>query len=215
MNPDFAIILNFDLQQTNKFDADLLVKTARNIGVRAVSGSEALAAACQKYTIALIADPEGVHLNSFASVIDELVANRFEGKTTIIDIPVNEDGTFSEASQELFAELNDWMHMFGHALNEGEISNLVSDHGHILKNRHANYQEYVFLKTPLPETITVTGLKQAPARVDWIENRVEQAFTFEDGKLMITLIAPDRQFSWNVLRIQAHRPEDDLGETKF
>ena len=146
MNPDFAIILNFDLQQANEFDADLLVKTARNIGVRAVSGGEALAAACQKYTIALIAKPEGVHLNSFSSVIDELVANRFEGKTTIIDIPVNEDGTFSEASQELFTALNDWMHMFGHALNEGEISNLVSDHGHILKNRHANYQEYVFLK---------------------------------------------------------------------
>ena len=37
MNPDFAIVLNYQLN--DKADADFLVKTARDIGARAVMTS--------------------------------------------------------------------------------------------------------------------------------------------------------------------------------
>ena len=49
MNPDFAIVLNF--KTTGDFDADFLVKTARNIGVRAVMSDDpdAFKAACDRH----------------------------------------------------------------------------------------------------------------------------------------------------------------------
>ena len=37
----------------------------------------------------------------------------------------------------------------------------------------------------------------------------------EDGKLIIDLVQPDDNFDWQVLRIQAHRPEDDIIHTEF
>lgn len=52
MNPDFAIVLNYQLN--GEADADFLVKTARNIGARAVitdSQTEDFKPACAKYTI--------------------------------------------------------------------------------------------------------------------------------------------------------------------
>lgn len=215
MNPDFALVLNFKLNKQENVDPDFLVKTARNIGARAVSGSELLKEACAKYTIYLTKQNDGLTLTA-DNVIDRMVENRKNGKPTIINIPVNSDGKFDEATDKLLSTINNWMHMFGHAFNEGKESALTVDHnGFVLENRHAAYQKYVFLKHPLPEKIVVTGLDKEPNRVEWIEKRVDLDFSFKDGKLNIQLTKPDDDFIWQVLRIQAHRPEDDIAETKF
>lgn len=75
MNPDFAIILNF--KTTSDFDADFLVKTARNIGARAVMSSDpaTFKEACEKYTIFLADEQAGLDLTS-VNVIDTMVNNR-------------------------------------------------------------------------------------------------------------------------------------------
>ena len=215
MNPDFAIVLNFKLESEQNADADFLVKTARNVGARAVSGGDFLKKACAKYTIFLADEQNGVELTK-DNVIDTLVQNRKNGKTTVINLTVNADGKFNANDQAVLDQINKWMHMFGHAFNEGKLSNLTVDQdGLVLENRHANYQKYVFLKSPLPEKIVVSGLEKAPNRVEWIENRIDLDFSFAQNKLSINLVEPDDEFEWQVLRIQAHRPEDDLAETKF
>ena len=214
MNPDFAIVLNFKIN--GNADADFLVKTARNIGARAVitnAQKDDFKEACSKYTIFLADEADGVDLNS-DDVIDTIVTNRQNGKNTIINIPVT-DGKFDDTTQKLLDTINSWMHLFGHALNEGKSSTLESNNGFILDNRHADYQKYVFVKRPLPEKIEVTGLTQEPNRVEWIDHRTDLDFTFKDGKLIINLTEPESDLAWQVLRIQAHRPEDDIIHTEF
>lgn len=214
MNPDFAIVLNYQLN--DKADADFLVKTARNIGARAVMTdrqTEDFKTACAKYTI-FLANPENSTDLTKDNVIDTMVNNRKAGKTTIINVPV-EAGKFSASTQAMLNTINDWMHQFGHAFNEGKTSALTSSDGFILENRHANYQKYVFLPSPLPDKIVVEGLVEEPNRVEWIEHRTDLDFNYTDQKLTINLVKPDDEFAWQVLRIQAHRPEDDILETKF
>lgn len=214
MNPDFAIVLNYQLN--DKADADFLVKTARNIGARAVMTdrqTEDFKTACAKYTIFLADSENGADLTK-NNVIDTMVNNRKAGKATIINVPVAA-GKFSAATQAMLDTINDWMHQFGHAFNEGKTSALTSNDGFILENRHANYQKYVFLPSPLPDKIVVEGLVEEPNRVEWIEHRTDLDFNYKDQKLTINLVKPDDEFAWQVLRIQAHRPEDDILETKF
>lgn len=214
MNPDFAIVLNYQL--TGKADADLLVKTARDIGARAVMTNEQsddFKAACDKYTIFLADQKDGTDLTN-NNVIDAMVNNSQDGKATIINVPV-ENGELSATTKKMLDAINNWMHQFGHAFNEGQPSTLTSSDGFILENHHANYQKYVFLQSPLPEKIAVTGLAEEPNRVEWIEHRIDLDFSYKNGKLTINLTKPDDEFPWQVLRIQAHRPEDDILETKF
>lgn len=214
MNPDFAIVLNF--KTTDQADADFLVKTARNIGARVVMTNAPTAAfkqACAKYTISLSDEENGADLTA-DNVIDTIINNRQKGQPTIINIPVT-GRDFEPAIQKLLDTINSWMHLFGHALNEGTASSLTSDYGFILENRHAAYQKYVFLKTPLPKKIEVTGLTKEPNRVEWIEDRTDLDFAFKNNKLTVNLSAPETSFDWQVLRIQAHRPEDDIIKTEF
>ena len=218
MNPDFAIVLNFKLKSTENIDADFLVKTARNIGARAISTNKentAFKKACKKYTIALVNEENGSDLTA-DNVINTMVENRKNGKNTVINIVVAENGKFDKTITDMLDIINNWMHMFGHAFNEGKPSKLIVDQGgFVLENRHANYQKYVFLRNPLPEEIIVSGIEKEPNRVEWIENRVELKFNYQDKKLAIKLIEPDDKFELQVLRIQAHRPEDDIVKTKF
>lgn len=213
MNPDFAIVLNFKL--TSKADADFLVKTARNIGARAVmtnAQADDFKQACEKYTIFLAEAKNGLDLTS-QNVIDTMITRRQNGESTVINIPVK-DGKFNEATQKMLDAINSWMHMFGHAFNEGKPSALKSSSGFVLENRHADYQKYVFLKD-IPDKVVVDGLTKTPNRVEWIEHRTELDFALKDDKLTINLVKPDDIFAWNVLRIQAHRPEDDIIHTEF
>ncbi len=159
INPDFAIILNFNPTGAN-VNADALVRRARDIGARAVSGREELKAACEKYTIAYLPDQAGQHYKA-DEVVDALLAARKAGQALVVDV----DGE-DEADQAALDALNAWMHKFGHAVNEGQESDLSADaaEAFVLTNRHAPYQAYLFLKVPYPAEVKVTGLTEAPNR---------------------------------------------------
>ena len=223
MNPDFAIVLNFKLKSTKDVDADFLVKTARNIGARAVSvdaHQTDFKKACAKYTIALV-DAETIKESCDlvpADAVAKLVANRKDGQKTIINIPVTDNGKLSSETETMLKQINNWMHLFGHAFNEGEPCTLkvAQNNAFVLQNRHVHYQKYLFVKAPLPEAIKVQGLANKPNRIEMIEHRTELDFTFADNELSINLKdVPESDFAWQVIRIQEHRPEDDIKETKY
>lgn len=221
MNLDFAIILNFKLKSAKDVDVDFLVKTARNIGARVVAADamqEAFSQACSKYTIAWTPAQEGLNLTA-ANAVDALVLKRKAGQQAIINIPVTSDGQFSSETAATLAEINKWMHIFGHAVNEGEpcnvkVTNVSSSF--VLQNRHENYQKYVFIKAPLAKEIKVAGLTAEPNRVEMIAKRVEPKFTYQNDALLVDLTnIATNNFTWQILRIQEHRPEDDIKETKY
>ena len=223
MNPDFAIVLNFKLKSAKDVDADFLVKTARNIGARAVSvdaHQTDFEKACAKYTIALV-DAETIQESCDlvpADAVAKLVANRKDGQNTIINIPVTDNGKLPSETEEMLKQINNWMHLFGHAFNEGEPCTLkaTQNNAFVLQNRHVHYQKYLFVKAALPEAIKVQGLANKPNRIEMIENRTELDFTFADDELSINLDGvPKSDFTWQLIRIQEHRPEDDIKETKY
>ena len=77
-------------------------------------------------------------------------------------------------------------------------------------------KKYLYVKSHLPEAKKVQGLANKPNRFEMIEHRTELDFTFTDNELSITLKdVPKSDFTWQVIRIQEHRPEDDIKETKY
>lgn len=218
MNPDFAIILNFKLKSTKDVDVDFLVKTARDVGVRAVA-TDALQAsfqkACAMYTIALTKSQDGLDLKA-DNVIIQMVKKRKNGEQIFINVQVKTDGSLNEVMQKMLDQINNWMHIYGHAFNESEPCKLSAQpDSFVLQNRHMNYQKYVFVKKPLPQQVEISGFNTAPNRVEMIEKRIEPAFDYDNGKVTIDLSKIKSDFEWQVIRIQEHRPEDDLIETKF
>lgn len=218
MNPDFAIILNFKLKNAKYVDTDFLVKIARDIGARAIATNLAhdqFKNACIKYTIALVKAQNGLNLTT-ENAVDTMVQNRKKGKSTFINVELNENNTLTETAKNLLAQVNSWMHLFGHAFNESEPRNLSTDSGFVLQNRHQHYQKYLFIKRPLPAQVEISGITNEPNRIEMVEKRTEPNFVYVDDKLTIDLTdVLDSGFDWQILRIQEHRPEDDIKETKF
>ena len=224
MNPDFAIVLNFKLKNAKDVAADFLVKTARNIGARVIAADADIPdfkKACAKYTISLMEKPtQGTDLTA-TDVIDRLVLNRKAGAKTIINVSVTEDGKLAPETELMLKQINNWMHIFGHAFNESEpctlkVGNVAEDSCFVLQNRHAKYQKYIFVKAPLPETIKITGLTAKPNRIELIDQRTELEFEFSNNELNIDLTNSNKSdYDWQIIRIQEHRPEDDIKETKF
>lgn len=219
MNPDFAIILNFKLKNAQEIDTDFLVKTARNIGVRAIAADRLeneLQIPCAKYSINLVTIATGEDLAT-TNIIETLVQNRKVGKASIINVAVNSDGSFSAATKEMLEQINSWMHIFGHAFNESTPCNLIVDgNSFILQNRHMPYQNYIYVQKSFPPKIKVNGFTQEPNRVEMIENRTPLTFSYQNGTLIINLeTATSSNFPWQIIRVQQHRPEDDIKETKF
>ena len=224
MNPDFAIVLNFKLKNAKDVAADFLVKTARNIGARVIAADADIPdfkKACAKYTISLMEKPtQGTDLTA-TDVIDRLVLNRKAGAKTIINVSVTEDGKLAPETELMLKQINNWMHIFGHAFNESEpctlkVGNVAEDSCFVLQNRHAKYQKYIFVKAPLPETIKIIGLTAKPNRIELIDQRTELEFEFSNNELTIDLTNSNKSdYDWQIIRIQEHRPEDDIKETKF
>lgn len=48
-----------------------------------------------------------------------------------------------------------------------------------------------------------------------VSGREECEFVFENGVLTVQLKKQESPFAWQLVRIQGHRPEDDITETKF
>lgn len=211
LNPDFAIIVN--ITATEGVDPDALVRHARDIGARAIASQQPdlFQAACEKYTIANLPSQDGRDY-PVGQVVDALVAARQAGKPLVINFDPD-----SPEDQEALEELNLWMHKYGHAVNDGAPSELTAnaDGAFLLTNRHASYQDYLFVKKPFTDEIEVAGLDQEPNRVEWIDGRVDCPYTFEKKILKITLPIVESTFTWQVIRIQEHRPEDDIAETEF
>ncbi|AIS08584.1 hypothetical protein LACWKB8_0268 [Lactobacillus sp. wkB8] len=224
MNPDFAIVLNFKLKNAKDVAADFLVKTARNIGARVIAAAANIPdfkKACAKYTISLTEQHvQGIDLTA-TDAINRLVLNRKAGAKTIINVPVTEDGKLAPETELMLKQINNWMHIFGHAFNESEpctlkVGNVAEDSCFILQNRHAKYQKYIFVKAPLPETIKIIGLTAKPNRIELIDQRTELEFEFSNNELTIDLTNSNKNdYDWQIIRIQEHRPEDDIKETKF
>ncbi len=224
MNPDFAIVLNFKLKNAKDVAADFLVKTARNIGARVITADANIPdfkKACAKYTISLMEKPtQGTDLTA-TDAIDRLISNRKAGAKTIINVPVTEDGKLTPETEIMLEQINNWMHIFGHAFNESEpctlkVGNVAEDSCFVLQNRHAKYQKYIFVKAPLPETIKIIGLTAKPNRIELIDQRTELEFGFSNNELTIDLTNSNKNdYDWQIIRIQEHRPEDDIKETKF
>ena len=218
LNPDFAIILNFKLAdpELTPSTADALVKRARDIGARCIASNSpaAFEAACAKYPVMNVPAMTG---QTYApdTVVEALVAARKAGQPLVIDLDVA-DG-LQEDDQAALTALNKWMHKFGHVVNEGAPCALECDlqGAFLLENRHVSYQDYLFLHAPVAAQAVVTGLEQAPNRVEWVDGRAEVPFEFAAGQLTLDLAEAKEDFAWQVVRIQGHRPEDDLADTKF
>ena len=215
MNPDFAIVLNFKLKNAKDVAADFLVKTARNIGARVIAADANIPdfkKACAKYAISLIEKPtQGTDLTA-TDAIDRLISNRKAGAKTIINVPVTEDGKLTPETELMLKQINNWMHIFGHAFNESEpctlkVGNVAEDSCFVLQNRHAKYQKYIFVKAPLPETIKIIGLTAKPNRIELIDQRTELEFGFSNNELTIDLTNSNKNdYDWQIIRIK---------ETKF
>ncbi|MDN6028708.1 MAG: hypothetical protein L0I02_02700 [Lactobacillus sp.] len=214
MNPDFALSLHFNC--SGDFNADDLVKLARNIGARAVSFSQQTAAittACTKYTIhELASHPDAQPLTTAA--IHTMLHRRQQGLTTCFTVPVTSDGQLTADTQQVLAEINRWMHLFGHAFNEGMPTTLTANTGCMFENRHFSYQKHLVIAQPWPHQIQINGLTQAPDRIELIADRTPLTFSFAAGVLTLTVPAA-LTLPWQVIRIQGHRPEDDWEETTF
>lgn len=219
MNPDFGIIFNFNVnEQANPAE---LVKTVRDVGARAISISNAsnlapYQAACDEYTIQLV-EVSGEELAS-ENVIDKIVHCRKNNQAAIFDLTLEADGDIKPEQKTALTIINDWMHWFGHALNEGEASSLTtSGDSFALQNRHAPYQIYVFIKSPLPTSVTVGNFELEPTRIEWIDERNPLNYQFEHHQITVNLspFPEGMTYPWRVLRILKHRPEDDIKETKF
>lgn len=220
MNPDYGIILNFKVNANA--NAQKLVRLARNIGARAISveGAEDLAPykeACKDYTVELV-NAHGIDLES-ANVINDLINFKRNGQHAVFNVELDEMGDLLDNQKTALTLLNDWMHWFGHAYNESTESSLktTASNSFVCENRHASYQVYVFIKSPLPETITVSGFEQEPMRIEWIDERAELSFDSQDNaaKIELSPYPEGIDYKWRVLRIMKHRPEDDIKETQF
>ena len=54
-------------------------------------------------------------------------------------------------------------------------------------------------------------------RIEWIDERAELSFDFQDNaaKIELSPYPEGIDYKWRVLRIMKHRPEDDIKETQF
>ena len=87
---------------------------------------------------------------------------------------------------------------------------------HVFYNAIAKYQRYIFIHIPLEDSIE---LKHVPhvEEAAWIDTRNEVEFDQDGDHLHLKLNrkADSEKFSVYGLRLQLHRPEDDLGKTEY
>lgn len=218
-----AIIFNFNIANPQETDPDQLVKLARNIGIRTVSVTSTdtlfistFKKACLVYTLSYAENLSGNSIDPDTE-IDLILKNKVNRKQTVFTIDVLESGNISAKTNSALTKLNQWLHWYGHAFDEGILSNLttnVSD-AIVLNNQVAPYQVYVFLKQPYPKQLVISKIDQKPSIIDWIDNREELRSELNDHQLTIDLTDTKSDFGWRALRIMLHRPEDDMPPTQF
>lgn len=226
-NPEdlnIGIVLQYNINWEGQIDSDALVKRARNNGFRGVSVRnasqeqiESLQQACEKYTIKFCQTRPALQLYD-ADDITKIVIARSENRNAYFEVDLTTDGHLTPEDSDLLLHLRDWLDSFGHAFYEArpEKSITSTPHTYLFKNVIAPYQIYSFIHQPLPETITLTGMPEIK-RAMWIDSRKEINFEQNNDEVVLNLSRSDDDQKFNIygIRFEAHRPEDDLGPTKY
>ncbi|CCI82036.1 hypothetical protein [Lactobacillus hominis] len=218
----YRIDTNFNIK--GSIDADKLVRQARDCGFRGVSVSVAdkeqekmVEDACQKYSIKFCQKRPAIVLGG-PDILAKLIAARLDKQNIYFEIDLTQDGTIKDSQLEDLELLRKWVDRFGHAYYEMRPDKTIKTdaNAHVFKNELAEYQIYVFIHQPLPEKIELTNLPHIEKAM-WIDTRKDLDFSQKDDKVTINLKRDDEDEKFTIygLRLQAHRPEDDMGPTKF
>lgn len=222
---NIGLVLQYQVAPKGTFDADTLVRHARDFGFRGVSIKdgddsqiEALQAACQKYAIKFCQKRPAEKLIS-PDVLAKLIAARLDNMNIYFEVELNQDGSIKPESDPAMKTLRTWIDRFCHAYYESRADHEIKadeDNVHVFYNAIAKYQRYVFIHIPLEESIELKHVPQVE-KAAWIDTRNELEFKQDGDRLHIELKRKEdsEQFSVYGLRLQLHRPEDDLGKTEY
>lgn len=218
----YRIDTNFNIKGT--IDADRLVRQARDCGFRGISVAVAdpiqqnmVIEACNKYHIKFCQERPAIILGG-PDILAKLIAARLDKQNIYFEIKLDQDGAIEKDQLADLDLLRQWIDRFGHAYYEMRPDKEIKTtaNAHIFKNELAPYQIYVFIHQPLPEKIELTGTPHIEKAM-WIDTRQELEYKQDGDKITIELKRDpdDEEFTIYGLRLQAHRPEDDMGPTKY
>lgn len=222
---NIGLVLQYQVAPKGSIDADVLVRHARDCGFRGVSikdGNDtqvaALQAACQKYAIKFCQKRPAEKLIS-PDVLAKLIAARLDNMNIYFEVELNQDGSINSESDPAMKTLRKWIDRFGHAYYESRADQEIKadeDNVHVFYNAIANYQRYIFIHIPLEESIELKHVPHVEEAV-WIDTRNDVEFEQDGDHLSIKLDRKEDNSDFSVygLRLQLHRPEDDLGKTEY
>lgn len=222
---NIGLVLQYQVAPKGTIDVDALVRHARDCGFRGVSikdGNDSQAAAlqdaCQKYAIKFCQKRPAEKLIS-PDVLAKLIAARLDNMNIYFEVELNQDGSIKSESDPAMKTLQKWIDRFGHAYYESRADHEIKPdeyNVHIFYNAIAKYQRYIFIHIPLEESIELKHVPHVEEAV-WIDTRNEVEFKQDGDHLQLKLDRPtdNEDFSVYGLRLQLHRPEDDLGKTEY
>lgn len=222
---NIGIVLQYTIDGNDgSIDADLLVRQARDAGFRGVSIKDAdamqeklLKESCQKYSIKFCQPRPALPLAG-PDILAKLMAARLDDYNIYFEIKLNKSGEIDSKEYKQLDLLRQWIDRFGHAYYEARPDKDITTNGNatIFRNNVANYQIYVFIHQPLSQQITLHNVPEIKT-VMWIDTRKELNFTQDGSEITIDLKRDpdDDNFTIYGLRLQEHRPEDDIKETKY
>lgn len=223
---NIGIVLQYTLNPDHhsEINTDTLVRQARDSGFRGVSIENAdelqrklMAEACEKYAIKFCQTRPAISLQG-PDVLAKLIAARLDGYNIYFKVALTADGKIAENEIPDLDILRQWLDRFGHAYYEARPDHEITTtaNASIFRNNIANYQIYVFIHQPLASTITLHHVPELKT-IMWIDTRKELNFKQKGDEVTIELQRDpdDAEFTIYGLRLQAHRPEDDIKETKY
>lgn len=221
---NIGLILQYNTDHAQKIDTDNLVRFARNNGFRGVSITDnddsqikSLQDACEKYSIAFCEKHPAIKLEG-PDILARLIAARLEKQNIYLEVDLNEAGDVDQDKYPDLEIIQNWIGRFGHAYFEArpdkEIK--INTEAHAFKNAIAPYQIYVFIHQPLPGKVELDHVPEIKEAM-WIDTRKDLEFEQDGDHLTITLQRDedDDNFTIYGLRLQAYRPEDTMGPTKY
>jgi hypothetical protein len=196
-----------------------LARLARDYGFRGArletdnaDLQQRFAQACQTFSLTLSSIP-GQALP--ADIVSSALAARVKSANASFEINLTPAGKIAEDDLTKLAALNQWLHYYGHAFYEGRPSQIETPAPNlILQNAHAPYQIYLFAKKLSQGKLSITNLPASIKKVESIAQRTELTFS-QAGASAEIAIDQASDAIWPGLRIMLHRPEDDLGKTKY
>ncbi|MBP2058173.1 hypothetical protein J2Z60_001350 [Lactobacillus colini] len=226
-NPEdlnIGIVLQYNIADKGAIDADNLVRYARDCGFRGVSINGAdelqtklLKQSCQTYSLKFCQARSAIKLEG-PDILSEIMIARNESRNIYFEIDLNQDGQIDSDEVPAMDNLRQWIGRFGHAFYEARPTKEIStnSNAYIFKNAIAPYQIYIFIHQPLADKITLNGVPEIK-RAIWIDTRKELNFNQDGNQITIDLPREDDDLKFTIygLRLEAHRPEDDMGPTEF